>query len=67
VGGIHLLGIVGLLLGIAGAGMLVAPRWLSFALRLLGMRWDPHDASRVAAWGLVTMGLVIVVLTRAVR
>ena len=65
--GIGVLGIVGLLLAIAGAAMMLAPRWLGFALRLLGMRWNPHEASRVAAWGLVGLGLVIVVLTRAVR
>jgi hypothetical protein len=66
--GIGVLGIVGLLLAIIGAGMLLAPRWLAVALRvLLGVRWDPHEASRAAAWGLVGLGLVIVVLTRAVR
>ena len=62
-----ILEIVGLLLAITGAGMLVAPRGVALGLRLLGVRWNPHDASRVAAWGLVALGLVIVVLTRAVR
>lgn len=66
--GVGVLGIVGLLLAITGAGMLLAPRWLGMGLRvLLGVRWDPHEASRAAAWGLVGLGLVIVVLTRAVR
>lgn len=66
--GVSLLGIIGLLLAITGAAMLLAPRWLGFALRVgLGVRWNPHDASRVAAWGLIVMGLVIVVLTRALR
>jgi hypothetical protein len=65
--GTGILGIVGLLLAIVGAAMMLAPRGLAVALRLLGVRWDPHDASRVAAWGLVGLGLVIVVLTRAVR
>jgi hypothetical protein len=47
--------------------MMVAPRPLSFALRLFGFRWQPHEASRVAAWGLVGLGLAVVILTRAVR
>lgn len=61
------LGIVGLLLAIVGAGTLLAPRWLGLALRLAGVRWDPHEASRVAAWGLVAIGLLVVILSRAVR
>jgi hypothetical protein len=65
--GLGILGILGLLLAITGAAMMLAPRPLSVALRLLGVRWSPHDASRVAAWGLVGLGLVVVVLTRAVR
>ena len=66
-GGAGILEVVGLLIAITGAGMLLAPRWLGFAWRLLGIRWNPHDASRVAAWGLVGLGLIVVVLTRAVR
>jgi len=62
-----LLGVVGLLLAIVGAAMMLAPRWLGFALRLLGVRWNPHDAGRVAAWGLVGLGLVIAVVARLVR
>jgi len=66
--GVSLLGIIGLLMAIAGASMLLAPRWLGFALRVgLGVRWNPHEASRAAAWGLILLGLVIVVLTRALR
>lgn len=62
-----LLGVVGLLLAIVGAAMMLAPRWLGFGLRLLGMRWNPHEASRAAAWGLVGLGLVIAVVARLVR
>jgi hypothetical protein len=65
--GIHLLGFIGLLLALVGAAMILAPGPLRFALRLLGIRRDPHGAGRVAAWGLIVLGLVIVVLTRAVR
>ncbi|HXA28706.1 MAG TPA: hypothetical protein VN193_08150 [Candidatus Angelobacter sp.] len=65
--GIHLLGLIGVLIALVGAAMMVIPRPLSFVLRLFGVRWNPHDASRVAAWGLVGIGLVVVVLTRAVR
>jgi hypothetical protein len=62
-----LLGVVGLLLAVTGMLMMLAPRWLGLALRLLGVRWNPHEAGRVAAWGLVGLGLAVVVLTRAVR
>ncbi|HZS16218.1 MAG TPA: hypothetical protein VFC09_16640 [Candidatus Dormibacteraeota bacterium] len=62
-----ILGLVGVLLALVGAAMMLFPRPLSFLLRLLGVRWQPHEASRVAAWGLVGIGLVVVVLTRAVR
>jgi hypothetical protein len=65
--GIHLLGFLGLAIALVGAGMMLAPGPLRFVLRVLGIRHDPHGASRVAAWGLVVLGLVIVVLTRAVR
>lgn len=65
--GIHLLGWIGVLVALVGAAMMLFPRPLAFALRLLGVRWNPHQASRVAAWGLVGIGLVVVVLTRAVR
>jgi hypothetical protein len=65
--GVGVLGIVGLLLAITGMLAMLAPRPLSLVLRILGVRWNPHGASRVAAWGLVGLGLVIVVLTRAVR
>ncbi len=64
---ISLLGLIGVLLALVGAAMMVIPRPLSFGLRLFGVRWNPHEASRVAAWGLVGLGLVVVVLTRAVR
>jgi hypothetical protein len=65
--GIHLLEIVGLLLALVGAAAMLMPRALGVALRLFGVRWNAHGASRVAAWGLVGLGLVIVVLSRAVR
>jgi hypothetical protein len=55
------------LLALVGAAMMVLPRPLGLVLRLFGVRWDPHEASRVAAWGLVGLGLVVVVVTRAVR
>jgi type III secretory pathway component EscS len=65
--GLSLLSVVGVLMALVGAATMLAPRPLAFALRLLGVRWQPHQASRVAAWGLVGLGLVVVVLTRAVR
>jgi hypothetical protein len=65
--GIHVLGFVGLLLAVVGAAMMLVPRPLALVLRLLGVRWNRHEASRVAAWGMVGLGLVIVVLSRLVR
>ena len=65
--GIHLLGWIGVLIALVGAAMMLMPRPLALVLRLFGVRWNPHEASRVAAWGLVGIGLVVVVLTRAVR
>jgi hypothetical protein len=65
--GIHLLGWIGVLIALVGAAMMLFPRPLALVLRLLGVRWNPHEASRVAAWGLVGIGLIVVVLTRAVR
>jgi hypothetical protein len=65
--GVSLLGLLGLLLALTGAAMMLLPRPLALVLRLCGVRWSPHEASRVAAWGLVGLGLVVVVLTRAVR
>ena len=65
--GLSLLGALGIVLALVGAAMMVAARPLALALRLLGVRWQPHEASRVAAWGLVGLGLAVVVLTRAVR
>jgi len=59
--------VVGLLLAITGMLAMLAPRPLRLVLRLLGVSWDPHGASRVAAWGLVVLGLVVVVLARVVR
>ena len=65
--GIGILGAVGVLIALVGAAMMLFPRPLAFVLRVCGVRWNPHEASRVAAWGLVGIGLVVVVLTRAVR
>ena len=65
--GLHALGFIGVAIALVGAAMMVVPRPLALVLRLFGVRWNPHEASRVAAWGLVMIGLVVVVLTRAVR
>jgi hypothetical protein len=65
--GIHLLGWIGVLMLLVGAAMMIFPRPLGFMLRMLGWHWNPHEASRAAAWGLVGLGLAVVVLTRAVR
>jgi hypothetical protein len=62
-----ILEVVGLLLAITGMLAMLAPRPLRLVLRIAGVRWDPHGASRVAAWGLVALGLVVVVLSRVVR
>jgi hypothetical protein len=65
--GVHILGWIGVLMLLVGAAMMLFPRPLALVLRVLGVRWNPHEASRVAAWGLVGLGLAVVVLTRAVR
>lgn len=65
--GLGILGALGVAIALVGAAMMLFPRPLGFVLRVLGVRWNPHEASRVAAWGLVGVGLVVVVLTRAVR
>ena len=57
----------GVLIAVVGAAMMLFPRPLGFVLRVLGVRWEPHEASRVAAWCLVGIGLVVVVLARVVR
>jgi hypothetical protein len=47
--------------------MAVAPRLTRRALLFVGVRWEPDPRSRVASWGLVILGLVVVVLSRVVR
>jgi hypothetical protein len=58
------IGLVGVLLGLLGASMLVAPRPTLWVLRLLGVRPRPHEAQRFASWGLLVLGAGIVVLAR---
>ncbi|HEY0410243.1 MAG TPA: hypothetical protein VGE42_08235 [Candidatus Dormibacteraeota bacterium] len=65
--GLGLLRIIGIALAMVGAGMAVAPRLTRRALLLVGVHWEPDPRSRVASWGLVILGLVVVVLSRVVR
>jgi hypothetical protein len=65
--GLGLLRIIGIALAVVGAGMAVAPRLTRRALLLVGVRWEPDPRSRVASWGLVILGLVVVLLSRVVR
>jgi hypothetical protein len=65
--GLHVLAICGVALALVGAGMSVAPRLTRRLLLAVGIRWDPDPRSRVASWSLVILGLVVVVLSRAVR
>lgn len=63
-GGLRVLGFLGILLALIGAGMTIAPRITQRLLLAAGVRWEPDPRRRVAGWGLVTLGLVIVVLSR---
>jgi len=65
--GLRLLSLVGLALALVGAGMSVAPGITRRFLLAVGVRWQPDPRSRVAAWGLVILGLVVVALSRVVR
>jgi hypothetical protein len=60
----RLLGLAGVVLALIGFGMLTAPEPTRAALKLLGVRVDAHPAGRVAAWGLVILGLAIAVVSR---
>lgn len=60
----RILGVLGALLALVGCGMLAAPGPTRAALGLLGIRLDAHPAGRVAAWGLIVLGLAIAVLAR---
>ena len=65
--GMRLLSLGGVVLAAVGAGMLVAPRPTGWVLRVVGRRpVPPHPANRVAAWGLVLLGLAITALGRLV-
>lgn len=65
--GLHVLSLCGILLALVGAGMSVAPRLTRRFLLAAGVRWEPDPRSRVASWGLILLGLVVVVLSRVVR
>jgi hypothetical protein len=65
--GLHLLGLIGVVLALIGAGMTVAPRLTRRFLLAVGVRWEPDPRSRVSAWGLVILGLVVAVLSRMLR
>jgi hypothetical protein len=63
-GGLRLLGFFGVVLALIGAGMAIAPGITRRLLLAAGVRWEPDPQSRVASWGLVILGLVVVVLSR---
>jgi hypothetical protein len=65
--GLGVLRIIGIALAVIGAGMAVAPRLTRRALLFVGVRWEHDPRSRVASWGLVILGLVVVVLSRVVH
>jgi hypothetical protein len=65
--GMRLLSLIGIALALVGAGMAVAPGLTRRFLLSMGVRWEPDPQSRVASWGLVILGLVVVVLSRVVR
>ena len=56
--------VVGAVLAVLGWTMLVAPGAAYWVLRALGMHADPHNASKVGAWGLLLLGGIIVLLSR---
>lgn len=60
----RLLGLLGVVLALVGFGMLTAPEPTRVVLRFIGVRLDAHPAGRVAAWGLVVLGLAIAVVSR---
>jgi len=65
--GLRLLELIGIALALVGVGMSAAPRLTRRFLLVVGVRWEPDPRSRVAAWGLVILGLVVVLLSRLVR
>ena len=65
--GLGVLRLVGLAFAAIGVIMLVAPELARRVLLAAGVRWEPDPQRRVASWGLVILGLVIVVLSRVVR
>ena len=65
--GLRLLSLIGIALAIVGAGMAVAPDLTRRFLLAVGVRWEPDPRSRVASWGLVILGLVVVLLSRVLR
>lgn len=59
----RILQVVGVLLALVGSGFLVAPGLTRVIVRHgLGLTAPPHEASRVAAWGLIVIGLAMVVI-----
>lgn len=66
-GGLRVLGFLGILIALIGAGMGMAPRLTRRFLLVAGIRWEHDPRSRVASWGLVLLGLAIVVLARVIR
>jgi hypothetical protein len=66
-GGLRILSALGIILALIGAGMSVAPELTRRLLLAAGVHWTPDPRSRVASWGLIILGLVVVVLSRLVR
>jgi hypothetical protein len=65
--GLRVLSLIGVALALVGAGMAVAPSLTRRFLLAMGLKWEPDPQSRVASWGLVILGLIVVVLSRLVR
>jgi hypothetical protein len=65
--GLGVLRLIGLVLALVGVTMLVAPELTRRVLLGVGVRWEPDPQRRVASWGLVVLGLIVVVLSRVVR
>jgi uncharacterized protein YjeT (DUF2065 family) len=65
--GLGVLRLIGLVLALAGFAMLVFPEMARKLLLGAGVRWEPDPQHRVASWGLVILGLAVVVLSRVIR
>jgi len=65
--GLGALRLIGLALALAGFAMLVFPEVARRLLLYAGVRWEPDPQHRVASWGLVLLGLTVVVLSRVVH